>query len=152
MRRQDVEADIKGCNVFLASKAVWHKLSRNLQALQVLTHRWKDLCVDFVTGLLLSIDWKGKSYDSILVIVDRLTKMVHYELMKITINILGLAEVFINVVIWHHGLLDSIITDQSSLFTSKFRSSLCYFLEIKRKLFTTFHPQTNSQNRDKRAQ
>ena len=101
--------------------------------------------MDFVTGLPISTDWKGKSYDSILVIVDRLTKMVHYKPMKITIDAPSLAEIIIDVVIRHHGLLDSIITDRSSLFTLKFWSSLCYFLEIKRRLSTAFHPQTDGQ-------
>ena len=90
-------------------------------------------------------DWKGESYESILVIVDRLTKMVYYELVKITINNLGLAEVIINVVVQHDGLSNSIITNQGSLFTSKFWSLLCYLLEIKRRLSTAFHPQTDGQ-------
>ena len=53
--------------------------------------------MDFMTGLPISIDWKKNSYKSILVIVDRLTKMVHYKLVKITINALGLAKVIIDV-------------------------------------------------------
>ena len=56
--------------------------------------------------------WLPKSYDSILVIVDRLTKMVHYELVKVTIDAPGLAEVILDVVVRHHGLPDSIITDR----------------------------------------
>ena len=76
--------------------------------------------MDFVTGLPLSADWKGDSYDSILVIVDRLTKMVHYEPVKVTIDAPGLAEVIINMLIRHHGLPDSIVTNRGSLFTSKF--------------------------------
>ncbi len=75
--RRDVEAYVKGCDVGLASKAVCHKPNGDLQSLPVPTHRWKDLLMDFVTGLPISADWKGDSYDSILVIVDRLTKMVH---------------------------------------------------------------------------
>ena len=96
--------------------------------------------MDFVTGLPISTNWKEDSYDSILVIVDWLTKMVHYEPVKITIDAPGLAEVIIDVVVRHHGLPNSIVTDRSSLFTSKFWSSLCYFLGIKRRLSTAFHP------------
>ena len=51
----------------------------DLQFLPIPTLRWKDLSMDFVIGLPISTDWKGTSYDSILVIVDRLTKMVHYK-------------------------------------------------------------------------
>ena len=96
--------------------------------------------MDFVTGLSISTDWKGESYDSILVIVDRLTKMVHYKPVKITIDAPGLAKVIINVVIRHHGLPDSIVTNKGSLFTLKFWSLLCYFLGIKQEFSTAFYP------------
>ena len=80
------------------------------------------------------------SYNSILVIIDRLTKMVHYKPVKVTFDIPGLAEVIIDMVICHHGFLDSIVTNKGSLFTLKFWSLLCYFLGIKKRLFTTFYP------------
>ena len=103
--------------------------------------------MDFVTGLPLFADWKGDSYDSILVIVDRLTKMVHYEPVKVTIDAPGLAEVIIDVVVRHHGLPDSIISNRGAIFTSKFWSSFYYFLGIKRRLSTVFHPQTDGQTK-----
>ena len=101
--------------------------------------------MDFVTGLLISTNWNRESYDSILVIVNRLTKMMHYKPVKVTINTLGLAEVILDMIVWHHGLSDSIVSDKGSLFTSKFWSSLCYFLGIKQRLSTFFHPQANGQ-------
>ena len=87
--------------------------------------------MDFVTGLPVSTDWKGENYDSILVIVDWLTKIVHYELVKVTIDAPGLAEVILDMVVRYHGFSDSIVSDRGSLFTSKFWSSLCYFFDIK---------------------
>ena len=96
--------------------------------------------MDFVTGLPLSSNWKSASYNSILVIVDRLTKMVYYKPVKVTINALGLAEVIIDMVVQHHSLPDSIISDRGAIFTSKFWSSLCYFLRVKRRLSTAFYP------------
>ncbi len=101
--------------------------------------------MDFVIGLPISADWKRVSYDSILVIIDRLTKMVHYEPVKVTIDAPGLVEVIINVVVRHYRVPESIVMDRGSLFTSKFWSLLCYFLGIKRKLSTAFHPQTDGQ-------
>ena len=143
--KKDVEAYVKGCDVCLASKAVRHKPYGNLQALPVPTHQWKDLSINLVTGLPVSTNWKGKSYNSILVIVNRLTKMVHYEQVKIIIDAPGLAEVIFDVIVQHHGLLDSIVSNRGLLFTSKFWSSLCYFFGVKRRLFTAFHPQTDGQ-------
>ncbi len=71
--------------------------------------------------------------------------MVYYELVKVTIDVSGQAKVMINVVVYHHGVPESIITDQGLLFISKFWSLFCYFLKIKEKLSTAFHPQTNGQ-------
>ncbi len=144
---RDVEAYVTGCDVCLASKSVRHKPYGNLQSLPMPTHRWKDLSMDFVTGLPVSTNWKGETYDSILVIVDRLTKMVHYEPFKVTIDTPALAEVIIEAVVRHHGLPDSIVSDRGSVFISKFWSSLCYFLGIKRRLSTAFHPQTDGQTK-----
>ena len=95
--------------------------------------------MDFVTGLPILINWKGDSYDSILVIVNQLTKMVYYKPMKVTIDAPGRAEVIIDLVVKYHAFLDSIITNKSSLFTSKFKSLLCYFFGIKQKLSIAFY-------------
>ena len=96
--------------------------------------------MDFVTRLPVLTDWKGETYDSILVIVDWLTKIVYYKQVKITIDTPGLAKVILNVIVRHHNLLNSIIINRGSLFTLKFWSLLCYFLGIKQRLFTTFYP------------
>ena len=132
---------MRGCNVYLALKLVRHKPYGDLQSLPIPIHCWKNLLIDFVTGL----PRKGDSYDSILVIVNRLTKMVYYEPVKVIIDAPGLFKVIIDVVVRHYGLSDLIVNDRRSLFISKFWSSLCYFLGIKRRLFTAFHPQTNGQ-------
>ena len=76
--------------------------------------------MDFVIGLPVLTDWKEDSYDLILVIIDRLTKMVYYEPVKVTIDALGLAKVIIDVVVQYYGLPDLIVTNRGLLFTLKF--------------------------------
>ncbi len=71
--------------------------------------------------------------------------MVLYKPVKITINILDLAKIILNVVVQYYSLLNSIMSNWSLVFTSKFRSSLCYFLEIKQKLSVAFHLQIDNQ-------
>ena len=142
--KRDIEIYVRGYDVCLASKVIRHKPYEYLQSLPISTHQWKNLSMDFVTGLPLSVDSKGNNYDSILVIIDRLTKMVHYKLVKVTIDAPGLAEVILDMVVWHHGLSDSIVTDRSSLFTAKFWSSLYYFLSIKQRLSIAFYLHTDS--------
>ena len=138
--KKDVNAHVKGCNVCLALKTVRDKPYEYLQALPVPIHQWKDLSMDFVTGLLVSTNWKSKSYNSILVIVNQFTKMVYYELLKVIINAPGLAKVILEVIVWHYSFPNSIVSDKDLLFTFKFWSSLSYFLGIKQRLFTAFHP------------
>ena len=95
--------------------------------------------MDFVTGFLLSFDWKGDSYNSILNIVNWLTKMVNDKPVKVTIDAPRLAKVILNVVVWHYSLPESIINDWEIIFMSQFWSLLCYFLGIKQWLSTTSH-------------
>ncbi len=71
--------------------------------------------------------------------------MVHYKLIKITINALGLVEVIIDMIVWHYGIPELIITDWGLLFISKFWFLLYCFLGIKSKLSTVFYPQTDGQ-------
>ena len=144
---KDSEAYVKRCKVCLGSKAVKYKLYGDLPSLSVPTHQWKDLLMDFVMGLPISTNWKREIYDFILVIVDQLMKMVHYEPVKVTINAPRLVKIILDVVVWHHGLPNSIMSDRGSLFISKFGSSLCYFLDIKQRLSTTFYPQTDGQTK-----
>ena len=74
----------------------------------------------FVTRLSISTNWTRESYDSILVIVDWLIKIVYYEQVKVTLDAPELAKVIFDVVIRYYGLPDSIVTNKGSLFTSKF--------------------------------
>ena len=97
--RHNVEAYIKGCDMYLVLKAMRYKPYSDLQSLPVPIHWWKDLSIDFVTGLPILTNWKRDSYDFILIIVDWLTKMVYYKPVKITIDAPGLGKVIIDVVI-----------------------------------------------------
>ena len=81
------------------SKTVKHKPYEKLQQLPVPTYHWKDLSMDFVMGLPQSADWRGDGYDSILVIIDWLMKMIHYEPLQMTITAPALAKVILNVVV-----------------------------------------------------
>ncbi len=49
------------------------------------------------------------------------------------------------MVVRQQRIPESIVMDRASLFTSKFWSSPCYFLGIKKKLSTAFHFQTDGQ-------
>ena len=102
--------------------------------------------MDFIISLPIVTDCKRDSYDSILVIVNWLMKMVYYEPVKVTTNALDFTEVIINVVVRHYNLPNSIVTDRRLLFTSKFLLLIYYFWDIKWKLSNTgFYHQTDKK-------
>ncbi len=43
--------------------------------------------------------------------VDRLTQTISYKLVKVTIDAPGLVKVIINIIVYHHGISESIVTD-----------------------------------------
>lgn len=131
--------------MYLASKTMKYKPYSDLQLMLILIYRCKDLLIDFITRTLVSTNWKSKTYNSILIIVDQLIKIEYYKLVRIIINIPDLAKVFFNILVWHHDLPNSIVTNQESLFIFKFWSLLCYFLDIQRLFSTTLHLSTNGQ-------
>ena len=100
--------------------------------------------MDFVMSLPLS-KVGHIVYDAILVVIDCLTKMAHYIPTHKDLDAPGLAETILQEVVSHHGVPDSIVTDRGSIFTSEYWSTLCYYMRIRRRLSTAFHPQTDGQ-------
>ena len=141
----NVKIYVRGCDVCLASKTVKYKPYENLKQLSVPTHCWKDLSIDFIMRLPQSVDQRSNGYDSSLIIVNSLTKIAYYEHMQTTITIPVLAKVILNIIVRQYSLLNFIVSNCSSVFMFKLWSSLCYFWSIKRKLSTTFYPQTDGQ-------
>lgn len=109
--RANVKKYIQGYDIYINNKAQRYKPYGSLQSLSILTNKWKDLRMDFLTSLLKSKNWRGVKYDSIFIITDQLTKMVNYELVLTTLDDEQLVEVLIETVIKYHGLPDFIITD-----------------------------------------
>lgn len=91
----------------------------------------KNLSMTFIIGLLISKNLKRNSNNFILVIVNKLTKIISYKSVKTIINIAKIAKIIINMYVRYFCLPNYIISNRCALFISKFRSSLCYFLGIK---------------------
>ncbi len=121
----------------------WYQKQSGTNYTVIFNYCLSEFIIDFIMGLSISTNWKGKSYDFILMIINYLTKMVHYKPIIVTINAPGLAKVIIDIIVHHYSISEIIVTDQGLLFILKFWSFLCYFLDIKRRLFITFHSQKN---------
>jgi len=101
---------------------------------------WTHISADFITKLPLA-----QGYNSILVVVDCLTKMVHFIPTTEKTSAEKLARLFRDNVWKLHGLPESIISDRGPQFAARLMKELNGMLGIKSKLSTAFHPQTDGQ-------
>jgi len=100
---------------------------------------WIHISADFITKLPIA-----QGYDSILVVVDRLTKMVHFPTTEKT-SAEGLTRLFRDNVWKLHRLPKSIISDKGPQFAAEIIRELNRILGIESKLSTAFYPQTDGQ-------
>jgi hypothetical protein len=82
----------------------------------VLEWKWEEIAMDFIMSLLRT----QSGYNSIWVIVDRLTKVAHFIPVKATYSRLQLVEVYMSRIICLHGVLKKTMSDRGTQFTSKF--------------------------------
>jgi hypothetical protein len=141
---KDVKEYIASCDICQRTKTKRHRPYGELASLPVPEGPWQEITMDFIIGLPPSrrVD---SVYDSVLVVVDRFTKMAKYIPCRKTIDAEQLAELLIGTIFKDFGLPKGIVSDRGSVFTSNFWSSVCWTLRIKRRLSTAFHPQTDGQ-------
>jgi hypothetical protein len=92
--------------------------------------------MDFIVGL----PHTQKSYDSIWVIVDRLTKVAHFISVKTTYQGPKLVELYMQKIVCLHGVSKKIVSDRGSQFTSHFWKAIHESLGTKLNFSTTYHP------------
>ena len=88
-----------------------------------------------------------QGYNSILVVVDQLTKMVYFIPTIEKTLAEGLARLFRDNVWKLHGLPESIISDRGPQFTAGLMRELNRMLGIESKLLMAFHPQIDRQTK-----
>jgi len=67
-----------------------------------------------------SLSRMSRQHDSIMVVVDMLTKVAHFILVKFTYSESVEAQVFIKYIVSLHGVLRNIVSNKDAKFTSKF--------------------------------
>nr|GEU38932.1 hypothetical protein [Tanacetum cinerariifolium] len=124
-------------------KAEHHKPSRLLQQPEIPVWKWERKTMDFVSGLPRT----PSGYDTIRVIVDRLTKSAHFLPMKKTETMEKLTQLYLKEIVCRHGVPILIISDRDSHFTSRFWKSLQKALGTNLDTSTAYHPQMNGQSK-----
>ena len=97
--------------------------------------------MDFVVGLPRT----QRGYDSIWVIVDRLTKSTHFLPVKTTNSVTQYAQLYIKHIVSLHGVPISIVSDRGTQFTSRLWQKLQEAMETQLDFSTAYHLQMDGQ-------
>ncbi|MBW0542637.1 hypothetical protein O181_082352 [Austropuccinia psidii MF-1] len=137
---QFIKHYVSSCQQCSRNKNIHHKKFGFLNPLPIPSGPWICISMDLITQLPLS-----NSFDSILVIVDRFSKMAVLIPTMPSIISLDLAHLFIKNIFSKHGLPLIIVSDRGSLFVSSFWTNLCLQLKISRDLSAAYHPETDGK-------
>ena len=138
---QDVVDYVTSCVTCQAVNARNRKREGHLMPLPPPEYPWQGISMDFITGLPIS----GEGHDTILVVVDRLTKMVLLTPTQIAIDAEHTADLFFREVVCRFGQPEHVICDRDPRFVSNFFSSLMKFMGTKIGASTAYRPQTDGQ-------
>eukprot|EP00253_Pinus_taeda_P010499 PITA_10499 len=112
-----------------------------LQPLPIPEWKWEVISMDFITGLPKT----KRNNNSIMVVVDKLSKAAHFIPVQSTYKAVQIAHIFMQHIFKLHGLPKTIISDRDVKFTSAFWRTLFVDLGTQLNFSTAYHPQTDGQ-------
>jgi hypothetical protein len=124
------------CDTCQRVKAEHQRPTGLLQPMKIPEWKWEEVGMDFIVGLPRT----QRGYDSIWVIVDRLTKVAHFIPVKTTYHGPRLAELYMEKIVCLHEVPKKIVSDRGSQFTSHFWKVVHESLGTKLNFSTTYHP------------
>jgi len=124
----------------MRSKPQCHRPYRSLQQLSTPEHSWNSISIDFIEKLPSSF-----SFDTILVIVDCLSKQAIFIPTQNTITSAELACLFVVHVFSKHRVPSHVTFDYSSEFVSHFFHFLDTTLDMRLHFTSGYHLEANSQ-------
>ncbi|GJZ74245.1 putative reverse transcriptase domain-containing protein [Tanacetum coccineum] len=140
--KADIATYVSKCLTCLKVKAEHQKPSGLLVQPEIPQWKWDNITMDFVTKLPKT----SNGYDTIWVIVDRLTKSAHFLPMRENDSMGKLAKLYLKEVVTRHGIPVSIICDRDGRFTSGFWRAFQKALGTRLDMSTAYHPQTDGQS------
>ncbi|GJR40352.1 putative reverse transcriptase domain-containing protein [Tanacetum coccineum] len=140
--KADIATYVSKCLTCAKVKAEHQRPSGLLVQPEIPQWKWDNITMDFVTKLPKS----SQGYDTIWVIVDRLTKSAIFTPMRETDSMEKLARMYLKEVVTRHGIPVSIICDRDPRFASNFWRSLQKDLGTSLDMSTVYHPQTDGQS------
>ncbi|GJS16115.1 putative reverse transcriptase domain-containing protein [Tanacetum coccineum] len=140
--KADIATYVNKCLTCAKFKAEHQRPSGLLVQPKIPEWKWDNVTMDFVTKLPKT----SQGYDTIWVIVDRLTKSAIFTPMRETDPLDKLARLYLKEVVTRHGIPVSRICDRDPRFASNFWRSLQNALGTNLDMSTAYHPQTDGQS------
>ncbi len=139
--KKDALEFTRQCLICQKIKAERVKIPGKLQPLDVPQMKWECISMDFITG----IPKVAGNFDSIFVVVDKLTKVAHLIPTRTTASASDIAQLFVKDIVRLHGVPARIISDRDVKFTSKFWKAMFQSLGTLLNLSSSYHPETDGQ-------
>ena len=112
-----------------------------MQPIPIREWKWEVISLDFIIGLP-----KSKCGDnSIMVVVDRLSKSAHFIPVQSTYKTVQIVDLFMREIFRLHGIPKRVISDRDVKFTSDFWKALFMGLGTQVNFSTAYHPQTDGK-------
>ncbi|GJR29289.1 putative reverse transcriptase domain-containing protein [Tanacetum coccineum] len=140
--KADIATYVSKCLTCARVKAEHQRPSGLLVQPEIPEWKWDNITMDFITKLPRS----SQGFDTIWVIVDRLTKSAHFLPIRENDPLDKLARLYLNRVVARHGIPASIICDRDGRFTSNFWRSFQKALGTDISMSTAYHPKTDGQS------
>jgi hypothetical protein len=112
-----------------------------LQPLPIPEWKWEVVTMDFITGFPRT----DKQHDSIMVVVDKLTKDAHFIPLKTTHKVTNVVDIFMREIARLHGIPKTIVSDRDPKFTSKFWKGLFKGFRMNLNFSTAYHPESDGK-------
>ena len=122
-------------------KAIHLRSAGELQPLPIPSWKWEDISIGFIVGLPKT----SKGFDSVWVIIDRLTKSAYFLPVKSIYPTIQYAKMYLARIMSLHGIPKTIVSDRGTQFVSNFWKQLHTSLGTKLLYSTAYHPQTDGQ-------
>ena len=127
------------CFTYQQVKSLQQQPARLLHPLPIPEWKWETITMDFIIGLPRTM----KHNDSIIVVVDKLSKEADFIPVKSTYKAVNIVDIFMKQIFRLHGIPKIVITDRDAKCTSIFWITLFKGMDTKLNFITAYHLQTD---------